>query len=240
MSSNSRFNPDFGLAFQGAENIGRPPLDSPWIFPQHTSTTVPSSLHVEAPQPTLDSIPYDSVPTFMNWATWGSSELLGSGMQNVNVDSISQTYHVGKDLLPADFGIDPHQDPFNESLLRFSPAQQDSLPNLEFHNDLRGAETWVMTTGPPVINTLQFSPPDTGSSSMSDMSSDFERQLTTTVQMSPSVQSQCTNDSATLTRILEGSLGADNGLGFECSDIREYEVGAGEESREYRYILDMK
>jgi hypothetical protein len=167
----------------------------------------------------------------MNWVPWESTGSLGSGVQISTVDNGSQGYHIGGDEVLADSGIDPGQVSFDEDPSTFLPNQQDSLPNLEFHDDRQGAEIWMMTASPPVINVLNFITTDTGSSSMSDMSSDFERQLTT-VQVSPSLQSQGTNGSVTSTMIHEGSLWEDNGVGFERSDIGRYGLGAGEESQE--------
>jgi hypothetical protein len=231
MNNNMSFNPNLGLACQAAEDIWNPSLDSPWILPQQTSTTFPS-LQIGLPQLTFNSIPYDFVPTFMNLVPWGSTEPLGSGMQASTTGSDSQGYHLGRDALIANFGIDPGQGYFNEDPSTFLPSQQDSLlPNLEFNNDLQRAEIWMMTPNPPVSDILNFNTADIGSSSMPDMSPDFERQLMT-MQVSPYIQSQGRNDSMTLAEILEGSLEAENGVGFERSDIGECGLGADKENQE--------
>jgi hypothetical protein len=239
MHSDMSFNPDFGMSFQAAENMWNPSLDSSWLLPQQTSTTLPPSLQLGATQSTINSIPHDFVPTFVNWVPWGSPGLLGPGMQTSATDNNSQDYHGGNDVLVADFGIDPGQATFGEDPSTFLPNQQDSLPNSEFHENLQGAKIWMMTTSPPVINLLNFSTTDTGSSGISDMSSDFERQLTT-VQVSPSIQSQGSNGSVTSTMIPEGSLWEDNGVGFESSETGEYGLGAGEDGQEKGYFFDLE
>jgi hypothetical protein len=222
MHSDMSFNPEFRMGFQAAEDMRNSSLDTPWVLPQQTST-------IGAMQSTFNPIPHDSVPTIVPWVPCGPPGLLGPGMQTSATGNNSQDYHGGNDVLVPDFGIDLSQATFGEDPSAFLPNHQDSLPNLEFHDDRQGAEIWMMTTSPPVINILNFSTTDTGSSSMSDMSSDFERQLTT-VQVSPSIQSQGSNGSVTSTMIPEGSLWEDNGVGFERSDIGEYGLGAGEES----------
>jgi hypothetical protein len=153
-------------------------------------------------------------------------------MQASTTGSDSQGYHLGRDALIANFGIDPGQGYFNEDPSTFLPSQQDSLlPNLEFNNDLQRAEIWMMTPNPPVSDILNFNTADIGSSSMPDMSPDFERQLMT-MQVSPYIQSQGRNDSMTLAEILEGSLEAENGVGFDRSDIGECGLGADKENQE--------
>jgi hypothetical protein len=239
MNSNIHFNPNLGLAFQPAGNMWNPFLDSLWVLPQQSSTTIPPRLRVGVTQPPFNYVPFDFVPTSTNWVPWESTEPLGSGIQISTIDSGSQGYHVGGDVVLADFGIDPSQAASNEDPSTFSPNQQDFHPNSEFHNDLQGAETWIMTTSRPAINTSSFSTTDTGNSSMLDMSSDFERQLTT-VQVLPSIQSSGRNGSVTSTRIPNGSLWQDSGTGVERSDIGEYGLGAGEESQEKGCFLDLK
>jgi hypothetical protein len=196
MHSDMSFNPDFGMGFQAAENMRNPPLDSLWVLPRQTSTALPPSLHVGATQSAFDSIPHNFVPTFVNRVPWESPGLLDPGMQTLATDSNSQDYHGDNDVLVADFGIDPDQATFGEGPSTFLPNQQGSFPNLEFHDDRQGAEIWMMTTSPPVSSILNFDTTDTGSSSISDISSDFERQLTT-AQVSPSIQRQGSNGSVT-------------------------------------------
>jgi hypothetical protein len=53
-----------------------------------------------------------------------------------------------------------------------------------------------------------------------------------TMQVSTYIQSQGRNDSMTLAEILEGSLEAENGVGFERSDIGECGLGADKENQE--------
>jgi hypothetical protein len=228
MHSGMSFNPDFGMGFQAAKNIWNPSSDSHWVLPQ-TSITEPPSLQVGVQQSTFNSVPYDFVPPSVNWLPWESTEPLDSAMQISTTGSGSQDYHGSGDVLHAEFGTDPGQVSFDEDPSMFLPNQQDSLPDLEFHDDGQGAEIWVMTTSPPIINVLNFSTADTGSSSMPDMSSDLERQLTT-VQVSPSIRSQGSNGSVASTMIPEGSLWEDNSVGFESSETGEHELGAGEES----------
>jgi hypothetical protein len=239
LHSDMSFNPDFGMGFQAAENMWNPPLDSPWVLPQQTSTTLPPSLQVGVTQSTFNSLPQDFVPTFVNWVPWRSSGLLGSTMQNPATDNNSQDYHGGNDVPVADFGIDPGQATFGEDPSTFLPNQEDSLPNSEIHDDRQGAEIWMITTSHPVINILNFSTTNTGSSSMSGMSSGFERQLTT-VQVSPSIQNQGSNGSVTSAMIPEGSSWEDNGVGFDFSDTGEYGLGAAEVSQEKGYFFDLE
>jgi hypothetical protein len=221
MPSDMDFNPDFGMNFQETENMWNTSLNSPWVLPQQTSTNLPPSLQLGATTSTFNSIPHDFVPTFVNWVPWGSPGLLGPGMQTSATDNNSRDYHGGNDVHVADFEIDPGQATFGEDPSTFLPNQQDCLPNLEFHDDRQGAEIWMMTTSPPVINILNFSTTDTGSSSLSDMPSDFERQLTT-VQASTSIRSQGSNGCVASTMVPEGSLWEDNGVDFENSDTGEY------------------
>jgi hypothetical protein len=230
MPSDMNFNPEFGINFQETENMWNTSLNSPWVLPQQTSTNLPLSLQLGVTPSTFNSIPHDFVPTFVNWVPWGSPGLLDPGMQTSATDNNSRDYHGGNDVLVADFGIDPGQATFGEDPSTFLPDQQDFLPNLEFHGDRQGAEIWMMATSPPVINILNFNTMETGSSSMSDMSSGFERQLTT-VQVSPSIQSQYNNGSVTSTMIPEGSSWEDNGVGFERPDIGGTGSGADEEAR---------
>jgi hypothetical protein len=238
MHRDMSFSPDIGMGLQAAENIWNLSSDSHWVLPQ-TSTTESPSFQVGVQQSTFNSVPYDVVPPSMNRFPWESTEPLGSAMQMSTTGSGSQGYHVGGDILLADSGTDPGQATFGEDPSTFLPNQRDSLPNLEFHDDWQGADIWMMATSPPVSNILNFSSADTGSSSMSDMSSDFERQLTT-VRVSPSIQSQGSNDSVTSTMIPGWSLWEDNGVSFESSHTGEYGLRAGEGNQERGDFFDLE